>query len=186
MTNDLPKDVIIIGAGITGLATAHFLERQGLSTRIIEKEPHVGGTIRSGRVDGFLVEYGPNSALDTSPVLHELFESAGVADRLQYANAKSQNRYIVRDGKLVNLPMSPLAFLKTPLFSASAKIRLLKEPFISKSNSDVDESLADFVRRRIGEEFLDYAINPFVAGVYAGDPEELSVRSSFPKLLELE
>jgi len=186
MTNDLTKDAIIIGAGITGLATAHFLKTQGVSTYVLEKDPHVGGTIRSGRVDGFLVEYGPNSALDTSPVLHELFESAGVADRLEYANNKSQNRYIVRGGRLVNLPMSPVAFLKTPLFSTSAKLRLLKEPFISRSNPDTEESLADFVRRRIGDEFLDYAINPFVAGVYAGDPEELSVKSSFPKLFELE
>jgi oxygen-dependent protoporphyrinogen oxidase len=79
-----------------------------------------------------------------------------------------------------------MAFLKTPLFSTSAKLRLLKEPFISRSNPDAEESLADFVRRRIGDEFLDYAINPFVAGVYAGDPEELSVKSSFPKLFELE
>ncbi len=186
MTNDLSTDVIVIGAGITGLATAHFLERKGVSTRVLEKETRVGGTIRTDHMDGFMVENGPNNALDVSPVLHELFESAGLEATLEYANDKSQNRYIVRGGKLINLPMSPLAFLKTPLFSVSAKLRLLKEPFIAASDPTIDESLADFVRRRIGDEFLDYAINPFVAGVYAGDPDSLSVRSGFPKLLEIE
>ncbi|UCG51151.1 MAG: protoporphyrinogen oxidase, partial [Candidatus Latescibacterota bacterium] len=101
-------------------------------------------------------------------------------------NDRSKNRYIVRNGRLVNLPMSPLAFLKTPLFSTSSKFRLLREPFIRPADPNIEETLADFVRRRLGEEFLDYAINPFVAGVYAGDPEELSLASSFPKLHELE
>jgi oxygen-dependent protoporphyrinogen oxidase len=82
--------------------------------------------------------------------------------------------------------MSPMAFLRTPLFSRSSKLRLLKEPFVRRADPQGDESVADFVRRRLGEEFLDYAINPFVAGVYAGDPEELSVSSSFPKLRALE
>jgi oxygen-dependent protoporphyrinogen oxidase len=179
-------DVLIIGAGITGLAAARFLEEKGIGSVILEKDTRPGGTIRSERVDGFLVERGPNSALDTSPALHELFDLAGVEASLEYANREANNRYIVRGGKLNNLPMSPVAFLKTPLFSASSKLRLLKEPFIPPTDPAGDTTLADFVRRRLGDEFLDYAINPFVAGVYAGDPEELSVRSGFPKLWELE
>jgi oxygen-dependent protoporphyrinogen oxidase len=179
-------DVLIIGAGITGLAAARFLEEKGIGSVILEKDTRSGGTIRSERVDGFLVEHGPNSALDTSPALHELFDLAGVEASLEYANRRSNNRYIVRGGRLNNLPMSPAAFLKTPLFSASSKLRLLKEPFIPPTDPGGDTTLADFVRRRLGDEFLDYAVNPFVAGVYAGNPEDLSVRSGFPRLWELE
>jgi oxygen-dependent protoporphyrinogen oxidase len=179
-------DVLIIGAGITGLAAARFLEEKGIGSVILERDTRPGGTIRTDRVDGFLVESGPNSALDTSPALHELFDLAGVESSLEYANRESNNRYIVRGGRLNSLPMSPAAFLRTPLFSASSKLRLLKEPFIPPTDPAGDTTLADFVRRRLGGEFLDYAINPFVAGVYAGNPEELSVRSGFPKLWELE
>jgi oxygen-dependent protoporphyrinogen oxidase len=179
-------DVVILGAGITGLSAARFLEDKGIASVILEKDTRPGGTIRTDRVDGFLVESGPNSALDTSPFLHELFGLAGVEASLEYANGQSNNRYILRDGRLNNLPMNPVAFVKTPLFSASSKLRLLKEPFVAPSDPDEDVTLAEFVRRRLGEEFLDYAINPFVAGVYAGNPEDLSVRSGFPKLWELE
>ncbi len=180
------SQVTIIGAGITGLATAHFLAGRGVDSIVLEKDTRAGGTIRTERIDGFLVELGPTSGLDTSPVLHELFESVGVEDAVEYANERAKNRYIVRGGRLNNLPMNPVAFFRTPLFSASSKLRLLKEPFVPPSDPCGDPSLAEFVRRRLGDEFLDYAVNPFVAGVYAGDPEELSARSGFPKLWELE
>ena len=103
-----------------------------------------------------------------------------------YANKKGNKRYILRNNRLHPLPMSPPAFLKTKLFSTSAKLRLMAEPFIGRSKDGYYQSIADFVKRRLGKEFLDYAINPFVAGVYAGNPEDLSVKSAFPKLYELE
>ncbi|MEJ2719711.1 MAG: protoporphyrinogen oxidase [bacterium] len=186
MSRDVKTDIVIVGAGISGLATAYYLQNHGFDTRILEKGERTGGTIRTRTTDGFLVEEGPNSALDTTPLLHGLFEGTGADESLEYAGANAKNRYIVRNGRLNNLPMNPLAFLRSPLFSASAKLRLLKEPFVRPSDPRVDETVADFVRRRLGSEFLDYAINPFVAGVYAGDPERLSVSSSFPKLRELE
>lgn len=179
-------DVIIIGGGISGLSAAFFLHQKGLRPLIIEKEGRLGGSIRSERMDGFLVEHGPNSTLDTTPLLHDLFEGVGVESRVEYANSSAQNRYIVRDGKLNALPMSPPAFLKTSLFSLGAKLRLFKEPFIRPADPEAEESLAEFVKRRLGQEFLDYAINPFVAGVYAGQPEQLSVPSAFPRLYQLE
>ena len=179
-------DAIILGAGISGLTTGFYLAENGLRVRILEKSPRVGGAIRSERRDGFLIEFGPNTVLDTTPLLGELFQKLGIASERVDASPQAKNRYIVRSGKLHALPTSPLAFLKTPLFSTLAKLRLLLEPFISRAPVDREESLAEFVTRRIGPEFLDYAINPFVAGVYAGDPAQLGVQSAFPKLHALE
>ncbi len=186
MKESVHTDIAIIGAGISGLSAAHFLRRKGYRVFVLEKNDRVGGVIRSERHNGFLVEYGPNSSLDTHPVVHQLFDELGIHDALIYANEKANNRYIVRNKKLRALPMSPPAFIKTGLFSWRAKLRLFAEPFIKPAPPDVDETLAEFVLRRLGKEFLDYAINPFVGGVYAGQPELLSVKSAFPKLYALE
>ena len=186
MKKALNTDITILGAGISGLAAAHFLSELGYSICVLEKNDRAGGAIRSERRDGFLIEYGPNSTLETTPLLQKLFSDLEILDNLEYANDRAKNRYIVRDGKLNALPMSPPAFIKTRLFSTAAKLRLLREPFIKPASPDSEECLADFVERRIGREFLDYAINPFVAGVYAGKPENLSVKSAFPKLYQLE
>jgi len=186
MSHDRRAQVAVIGGGISGLATAHYLTGMGIDTRIIEKSERTGGTIESARIEGFLVDYGPNSGLDTSPLLGEMFERLGASSSLEYANDKAKNRYIVKNSRLHALPMGPGGFVRTPLFSPMAKLALLKEPFIRPSDPNQDHSLADFVKRRLGREFLDYAINPFVSGIYAGVPEKLSVRESFPKLYDLE
>jgi oxygen-dependent protoporphyrinogen oxidase len=179
-------DVTIIGGGLSGLATAHYLARGGFRVEILEKSARTGGTIETHRRNGFLIDCGPNSALDTTPLLGALFEAVGIADTRRFANEEAKNRYIVRNGQLQELPMTPLAFLKTRLFSRSAKWRLLREPFIPPADPDRDETVAEFVERRLGREILDYAINPFVSGVYAGSPESLSVRAAFPRLHRLE
>ncbi|MFZ1731369.1 MAG: protoporphyrinogen oxidase [Bacteroidota bacterium] len=177
---------IIIGAGISGLTCAYLLQKRGQRVLLLEKAPRFGGAIRSAREGEWLIEAGPNSTLETNPMLTELIRDAGVEEQKLYASDASKNRYILRDGTLTPLPMTPLTFFTTKLFSLSAKLGLFKEPFIAPSKPDAQESVAEFVRRRLGQEFLDYAINPFVAGVYAGDPELLSVRAAFPKLFELE
>ncbi|MEK9137120.1 MAG: protoporphyrinogen oxidase, partial [Bacteroidota bacterium] len=123
-------------------------------------------------------------ALETTPLFQQLFQQLGITDQLRYANDAANKRYILRDGKLHALPMSPGSFLTSSLWSVGGKLRLLKEPFIGRAEKE--ETIAEFVERRLGKEFLDYAINPFVAGVYAGNPEQLSVRSAFPKLYALE
>ncbi len=179
-------DVIIIGAGISGLTCAFNLHKRGKEVCVLEHSDHIGGAIRSERIDGYLVEAGPNSTLETTPLLAELMDASGCKADLRYADARSDTRYILKNGKLTPLPMSPAAFVKTKLFSLSAKLRLFKEPFIPPSPASANETIADFVKRRLGQEFLDYAINPFVAGVYAGSPEHLSVRAAFPKLHALE
>ncbi len=181
----MPK-VAIIGGGITGLTAGYLLKKNGVGVSLHDAQECPGGVIRTTRREGFLAEHGPNSILLTSPVIMNLVRDLGLGDRVAAPGDVAKNRFIVRGGKPLCLPLSPGTFLTTPLFSLRAKLRLLREPFIGRSPADADESLGDFVCRRIGREFLDYAINPFVAGVYAGDPEKLSVRHSFPKLHALE
>lgn len=175
---------MVIGGGISGLTAAFWLARAGADVTVLEAAPFVGGTMRTVKSDGWLVETGPNSALETTPLFGHMFEALGIAAERRYAHASSNRRYILRGGALHPIPMSLGAFLSTKLWTPGAKLRLLKEPFVGRGSGE--ESIADFVRRRLGNEFLDYAINPFVAGVYAGNPEQLSVRHAFPKLYALE
>ncbi|MFN3694250.1 MAG: protoporphyrinogen oxidase [Ignavibacterium sp.] len=182
----MQKTVVVIGAGISGLTSAYLLSKKGFDIRILERKSEVGGSIESVKENGFLFDRGPNSALETTPIINQLVEELNLREELLYANKAANKRYILRNNELHALPMSPPALVKTKLFSAKAKFRLLAEPFIGKSNDGYYQSLAEFVKRRLGQEFLDYAINPFVAGVYAGKPEELSVKSAFPKLYALE
>jgi oxygen-dependent protoporphyrinogen oxidase len=179
-------DVVVIGGGISGLGTAFGLMRRGATVEVLDAGARVGGVIGTVRRDGALYETGPNSALDTTPLINELLDALGIRGERADASAVASTRFIVRDGKLVALPMSPGAFLTTPAFSPGAKLRLLREPFIAPAPPDAEESIAAFVRRRLGAEFLDYAIDPFVSGVYAGDPERISVPAAFPRLHALE
>jgi len=180
------RDAIVVGGGISGLTVAAELSQRGRDVGLYEASSRLGGVIRSERDGGFLLEHGPNTVLATSGELTRLLEAADLADRIQWGDASSSKRFVVRGGKLRQVPTSPPGFLTTRLFRFSAKLRLLREPWIQPSAPDATESLADFVVRRLGREFLDYAINPFVSGVYAGRPEELEVRTAFAKVWELE
>ena len=180
------KKAVILGAGISGLATAYWLKKDGCDVTVIEKDDEVGGAMTSTWDNQFLVDYGPNSGLETNPLIRQIVEETGIEDEMIYASSEGNKRYILRDGRLRALPTGAGAFLTTKLFSTQAKLRLLKEPFVGKSSDGYYQSIAEFVKRRLGQEFLDYAINPFVAGVYAGNPDDLSVKSAFPKLYRLE
>ncbi len=180
------KDIIILGAGISGLATAFQLQQAGYSVAALEKKSVPGGSMHTEKSDGYLIDYGPNSGLETTPVIRKLVDALGLSDEMIYANEEGNKRYILKNGDLIPLPMNPPQFLKTKLFSTRAKLRLLAEPFIGRSEDGCYQSISEFVTRRLGREFLDYAINPFVAGVYAGNPDKLSVKSAFPKLYALE
>jgi oxygen-dependent protoporphyrinogen oxidase len=177
--------VAVIGGGIAGLCAGYWLKKMGVSVAVFEKQASVGGCIRTESQEGYTIDLGPNSALETSEILAELIRELGLEEQKRYGNEQASSRYIVRGGTLMSVPTSPGAFLKTRLFSLKAKCRLLAEPLIGRTNGE-DLTLADFVRHRLGSEFLDYAINPFVAGVYAGDPETLSTQAAFPKLYALE
>lgn len=178
--------ITIIGGGIAGLTAAFHLKRAGMEVVLLEKSNRVGGAIHTIEESGFQSELGPNTVLETSPKVTELIKDSGLEDDRIYANDSSQNRYIVRNKKPQPLAMSPKAFIGSPLFSWKAKMRIIGDLFIPAWDNSYEENLSQFVIRRLGKEFLDYAINPFVAGVYAGDPDKLSVKHGFPKLYELE
>ena len=180
------NSIAIIGGGITGLTAAFRLQQRGLPVTLFESGPRVGGVIQSIRESGYLAEFGPNTILETSPKIISLVHDLGLDGRRMYSDPRAEKRFLVRNSRPVQLPGSPPAFFLTSLFSLGAKLRLLREPFIRRSAPEIEESLAEFVLRRLGREFLDYAINPFVAGVYAGDPARLSVKQAFPKLHEIE
>jgi len=163
---------------------AYFLKHHGMRVTVLERDSRPGGTMRTIHQDGWLVEAGPNSALETTPLFQQVFRDIGIADQVVYANEASNNRYILRGGRLHVLPMNPVAFLRSRLWSWRGKLRLLKEPFIGRA--DKPETVAEFVSRRLGREFHEYAIDPFVAGVYAGKTDQLSVQAAFPKLHALE
>jgi oxygen-dependent protoporphyrinogen oxidase len=174
----------VIGAGIAGLTAAYRLHQTDHSVEVLEAADRPGGVIRSDEANGFLVEAGPNTIRPT-PLLEQLVADLGLDDERVWAPDAAARRYIVRDGRPLALPTSLGAFLRTDLFSTRAKLRLLAEPFVGRSSAE-DESLAAFTRRRLGPEILDYAVAPFVGGVFAGDPEALSARHAFEKLTRLE
>ena len=182
----MKKKVIVLGAGISGLATAYWLYKDGIDCTVLERSGGVGGTMESEIHDSYLFDHGPSSGLETTPLIRKLSDETGISGQMIYGNETSDKRYILRNNALHALPTGPLSFLTTRLFSTGAKLRLLAEPFIGRSDDGYYQSIAEFVRRRLGREFLDYAINPFVAGVYAGNPEKLSVKSALPKLYRLE
>ncbi len=178
--------VAVLGAGLTGLTAAWHLQRAGVPVIVFEASNHVGGVIGAVRADGWLHETGPNSLLEGSAAAADLIAAVGLGPHRVYAAPAAKNRYIVRGGRLVAMPTSPASFLATRLFSWRAKLGLLGEPFRGRGPAGREESLEDFVVRRLGREFLDYAVDPLVGGIYAGDPARLSVRYAFPKLYALE
>ena len=180
------KSVAIIGAGITGLTAAFYLKRKGLAVTVYEASGRVGGVIQSLRKDGYLAEFGPNTLLETSPKIAQLVKDAGLQARRLDPDAKAEARFVVRYGRPIEMPAKPLGFFTTDLFTLKAKFAVLREPFIKPRRDGVEESIGQFVVRRFNQEFLDNAIDALVAGIYAGDPNKLSVTHAFPKLKALE
>jgi oxygen-dependent protoporphyrinogen oxidase len=180
------KSVAIIGAGVTGLTAAFYLKRKGIPVAVYEASGRVGGVIQSLRQDGWLAEFGPNTLLETSPKIGQLVRDAGLQSRRLDPDPKAEARYVVRYQRPIAMPGSPLGFLTTKLFTAGAKLAVLREPFMPSRRDGVEESIAQFVVRRLNQEFLDQAIDALVAGIYAGDPHQLSLTHAFPKLKALE
>ncbi len=180
------KPVAIIGAGIAGLTAAFYLKRKGVPVTVYEASSRVGGVIQSLRQDGYLAEFGPNTLLETSPKIGQLVRDAGLQSRRLDPDPKAEARYVVRYKRPIAMPGSPFGFFTTKLFTAGAKLAVLREPFVPRRRDGVEESIAQFVVRRLNQEFLDQAIDALVAGIYAGDPHRLSLTHAFPKLKALE
>ena len=180
------KSVAIIGAGITGLTAAFYLKRKGIPVTVYEAGGRTGGVIQSIRRDGFLAECGPNTLLETSPKIAQLVGDAGLASRRLDSDPQAGARYVVRYRRPIAMPSSQLGIFTSELLSAKAKFALLREPFVPRRRDGREESIAEFVVRRLNREFLDQMIDALVAGIYAGDPHRLSVQQAFPRLAELE
>jgi len=183
--DQLNTQVTIIGAGLTGLTLAYYLSKVGKKVVVLEKEPHIGGVIQTAEEKGFVFETGPNTGILGSVEIIELFDDLKDAIEVEVANPEAEHRWIWKGGKWNPLPSGMISAIATPLFTFSDKLRILGEPFRKPGNYP-DENVADLVKRRLGKSFLDYAVDPFISGIYAGDPEKLVTRFALPKLYNLE
>jgi len=174
----------VVGGGISGLVCAYGLQKAGVEILVVESAARPGGVIQSISHDGFLLELGPQSFSCTAQ-LRELCADLGIADQLLEAPARAP-RYILIDGKLQAVPMNPAALFLSPLIDGSTRWALLRDIFGKSVPPESEESIAAFMRRKFSERLLDRFVGPFVSGVYAGDPEKLSLRSAFPPLFEAE
>jgi oxygen-dependent protoporphyrinogen oxidase len=178
--------VAVVGAGIAGLTAAYRLKRRGIRVVVYEASDRSGGAIQTERRDGYLAELGPNSVMSGGGPFTELLSQLGLDATRVEAGREARKRYIVRKAKLVALPTSPSQLLTTRLLSNGAKLAIFGEPMVEPGDSPMEESVATFIRRRFNQEVLDYVGNPFVAGIFGGDPEQLSARHALPRLYGLE
>ncbi len=175
--------IAVIGGGITGLVAAYRLTKLGHRVRLFEASPRLGGVIRSERTpEGWLIESGPNSFQENSRETVDLLQALGLANDIVVTRPNAKKRFLVRRARLCAAPSSPPSLLTTPIFSPLGKLRVLRDLGMSARERPADVSLATLIREHFGREFLDYVFNPFVSGVYAGDPEKLSARYAFPSL----
>lgn len=191
------KRVVIVGGGISGLAAAHRLIELGFSgtqITLIEASDRLGGILDTQRRDGFLIERGPDSFISEKPEAVALAKRLGLESRLIQTNERYRRSFIVRNGRLRPVPegfqlLAPSRvwpFITTDIFSIAGKLRMAADLFLPRANGKDDESLADFVRRRLGREALDRMAQPMVGGIYTADPETLSLRATLPRFLDME
>lgn len=181
----ISSPVIIIGAGVSGLAAASILKQRGIAPLILEARSFVGGAVRTVRHHGYLCEYGPNTFMLSNPEVVKFLQQMGLLDSALDAAPHAKKRFVVQRGKLIPLPNSPRAMMTSNLLSWGAKLRMLCEPFVPKGRNE-NESVAQFVRRRLGEEPLHELVDPFISGIYAGNSEKLIVRYTMPKWFDFE
>jgi oxygen-dependent protoporphyrinogen oxidase len=174
---------LVVGAGISGLTAAYALQKSGISTLLVEACPRPGGAIQTLYRDGFLLECGPQS-FSGNAGLHAICDELGLLDQRLFADSKAP-RYVLLNDKLQNVPMGP-GILLSPFFSGGTRLAVFRDLLGTSRPPEPDESIADFVRRKLSPTFLDRLVGPFVSGIYAGDPEKLSLRAAFPILYEAE
>ncbi len=186
------KRIAVVGAGISGLATAYRIEQSLLRAgiefdlQLFESAAQVGGKIGARRERGYLCEAGPNGFLDSKPSTLDLCIDLGLSDRLQRSHEAARKRFIFHHGRLHALPSTPLSMLVSGLLSPLGKLRLAGELWAPVTAPERDTSIAEFGRRRLGAEACARLLDPMVSGVFAGDVEQLSLKSCFPRIAELE
>jgi oxygen-dependent protoporphyrinogen oxidase len=179
------KDAVILGGGLTGLSTAHHLRKAGLDFILLEKADRTGGVIHTGKENGFVYEEGPNTGVVGNVEVLRLFRDLEGSCQLEEGTENVKKRYILKNGRWEALQSGPVSAITTPLFTLKDKFRILGEPFRAPGKNP-EETLAQLVNRRLGKSFLDYAVDPFILGVYAGDPNLLIPKYALPKLYNLE
>lgn len=190
--NDSVLDAVVVGGGIAGLAAAYELRRRGAAVQLLEAAPRPGGVIVTERVDGWVIDGGPDALLVHKPAAVDLCRELGLGDRL-VPTLLPRTAYVLREGRLCPLaegsflgfPVSFTALAASSLFSWAGKLRMACEIVIPRGGGD-DESIASFVRRRFGEDAADYLAEPLLAGIHAGDAERLSLAALFPQLGDAE
>ncbi|MBP5778209.1 MAG: protoporphyrinogen oxidase [Prevotella sp.] len=185
----MKTDIVVIGAGLTGLTTAYQLARKGRQVMVVERMDVPGGQIQTHTEGDFVFESGPNTGTISYPEVAELMADLEKISngkcRLETAPDASKRRLIWKGNRFHELPSGPVSAITTPLFTFSDKLRILGEPW-RKKGDDPNESVGSLARRRLGRSFVDYAVNPFLSGVYAGNPDKLVTRYALPKLYHLE
>jgi protoporphyrinogen/coproporphyrinogen III oxidase len=176
--------IAVIGGGISGLACAYRLRQLGVPAILFEAEGRAGGLIGTVEKDGFLFESGPQSFQGTDTLI-DLIRQLGIEGDLCVADPKAP-RFVLRHGKLQKIPMSPQALITSSLLGVGSRWKVASEPLRRTKPPSEEESVASFVRRKFGHEILEYLVSPFVSGIYAGDPEQLSLKAAFPSLEEWE
>src|SRR6478609_4548698 len=178
--------ITIIGAGISGLSLAWHLQKQGKAYRILEASSSAGGYIGSETINGYILEKGPNSLMVDEEV-QTFLESLGLKENIIEASPAGKHRFIYKNGRHQALPSGPLSLLSNSYFSRKAKWSILTEAWKkTPAHQNPDETLSDFFQRRFNKEVVDYAVNPFVMGVYAGSPDQLLTELAFPTLHQYE
>lgn len=177
--------ILILGGGISGLATAWSLHKAGIPFKLIEKQPETGGVISSEVAHKTVLDFGPNSLRDRDGSIRKLAEEVGLEDEIVQISEAFKTRFIVRDRKLQALTPSPKTLFTTKVISGKGKLRALAEPFISKGTLE-DESVGAFLERRLGKEAVEYLVDPVFSGIYAGDVYQISKKEILPKLVENE
>jgi protoporphyrinogen/coproporphyrinogen III oxidase len=194
------RTVIVIGGGIAGLTAAYRLSSSPLAQSgkiqvlLLEAGARLGGTINTYPLDDVLLELGPDSFITDKPYGLELCRDLGIEDRLLGTDKANRRTFVARQGKLFPLPdgfvmMAPTELgplMESELFSWPGKLRMLQDLFIAKSAPDQDESLTQFVTRRLGKEALERVVQPLVGGIYTGDPDKLSVKAALPRIAAME
>ncbi len=175
---------VVAGAGISGLAAALELQESGAEILVVDASDRPGGVMRTDHIGGFVIERGPNTTQVKAPMLAFL-RRQGAEDQMVAARSEGRRRYFYRDGELVRVPDSPIAFARSPLLTGKAKLRMLAEPLMRRRDAE-GESVSEFIGRRLGDEVASALVGPFLTGVYAGNERELGVEAVFPSLVEHE
>lgn len=186
MSSKNKHSVIIIGGGISGLSAAFWLKQEGIDSILLEREERAGGLIRSEKTKGYLLDYAANCVFNYLPEVNFLCQSLGLGPEQILRQDEAKKRYLVKDGRPVQVPMDIKGLIKTDLWSLKGKLRLLAEPFIPRGPEAAEESVAQFISRRFGKEIFERSIEPYVAGTLAGDAEKACVKSTFSQFSSIE